>query len=276
MLTIVAGNINSGPPTYGGLATATSLNSPGGVAVTPAGRLYIADTFNYTVDVVVPPAPASTAPPTISGLPTSGQTLTATTGAWTESPVIYTYQWQQCDSSGASCTAISAATASTYTLTPSDVGHTVRLIVTAQNGGGSAPQTSTASTLIAAAATTTTATTPSPTPTTTTTTTGPTTTTTPSAPVGLDQTTAGKKIRGQSAILGATVAPHSAAVSYRFLYAARRRSTTSSHPSEHSRPRQARKRSTPRSSTSSQAASTTTASWSPTTRGRAATGPIRP
>ena len=45
-----------------------------------------------------------------------GQTLSASTGTWTESPTSYAYQWQDCNSSGESCATISGATTSSYTL----------------------------------------------------------------------------------------------------------------------------------------------------------------
>jgi hypothetical protein len=91
-----------------------------------------------------PAAPSNTAPPTITGTTTEGQTLTAGNGSWTESPTSYGYQWQDCNTSGESCMNISGATVSTYKLTATDVRHTLRVAVTATNGGGSAPATSAA------------------------------------------------------------------------------------------------------------------------------------
>src|SRR6185437_10236786 len=84
-----------------------------------------------------PPAPTNSAPPVVSGSPTQGSTLTTNNGSWNNSPTSYTYVWQDCDSSGANCAAISGATASSYTLAASDVGSTVRSVVTAKNAGGS-------------------------------------------------------------------------------------------------------------------------------------------
>jgi glucose/arabinose dehydrogenase len=82
-------------------------------------------------------APVNTSPPVISGFAGQGQALSTTTGAWSGSPTSYTYQWQRCDSSGASCQPASpAATGQTYVLTAGDVGRTVRVTVTASNGGG--------------------------------------------------------------------------------------------------------------------------------------------
>ncbi len=82
-------------------------------------------------------APANTAVPAISGSAQQGQTLTTSTGSWSGSPTGYAYAWEDCNSSGASCTDISNATAGTYTLASSDVGDTIRSVVTASNAGGS-------------------------------------------------------------------------------------------------------------------------------------------
>lgn len=86
--------------------------------------------------VVVPAAPANTAPPSISGRAVEGQTLTETHGTWTGSPTAYAYQWEDCDGSGGACSPIAGATAQTYTLTAADVGHTIRVVESATNAGG--------------------------------------------------------------------------------------------------------------------------------------------
>ena len=81
--------------------------------------------------------------PTIKGTARDGETLTAGTGTWKGTPTItYTYQWQRCNSSGEACDNITGATASTYKLTPTEVGDTLRVTVTAKNEGGEAPATS--------------------------------------------------------------------------------------------------------------------------------------
>ena len=41
--------------------------------------------------------------PAITGVAQQGQTLTASTGTWSNSPTSYTYQWESC--SGTTCTA---------------------------------------------------------------------------------------------------------------------------------------------------------------------------
>jgi hypothetical protein len=88
-------------------------------------------------------APQNTAPPTISGTASVGQTLTATTGTFTgDQPITYTFQWQRCDASGNGCVAIAGATAQTYTLAAADLAHTIRVAVTARNATGTATATS--------------------------------------------------------------------------------------------------------------------------------------
>src|SRR5207237_1538704 len=88
--------------------------------------------------VQAPVAPSNGSPPTVSGTAQAGQTLTAGAGSWTgTAPISYAYQWRRCDSAGAGCVDIGAATATTYALTSSDVGATIRVAVTASNSAGS-------------------------------------------------------------------------------------------------------------------------------------------
>jgi hypothetical protein len=75
------------------------------------------------------PCPA----PTVSGTAQVGQTLTGTPGG---SPISPSYQWLDCDSAGANCTAISGATGTTYTVTSRDVGSTLRFRKTATDASG--------------------------------------------------------------------------------------------------------------------------------------------
>ena len=82
---------------------------------------------------VDPPATAGT--PAATGTPVDGQTLTAEPGTWTGTgPIDFTYQWQRCDSAGANCVDIPGATDPTYTLGTDDLGSTVRVVVTGDNG----------------------------------------------------------------------------------------------------------------------------------------------
>ena len=104
---------------------------------------------------VLPPAtpPSNTAPPAVSGQANQGSSLSASTGTWSGStPMSFAYQWQRCDSQGANCADLVGATASSYTLGSSDVGSTVRVVVTASNNAGSAATPSAATAVVGAAA----------------------------------------------------------------------------------------------------------------------------
>jgi hypothetical protein len=81
---------------------------------------------------VTPLTPVNSVAPTITGTAQNGQTLTASTGTWTNYVASYTYQWQQ------GTTNIAGATSSTYVLDATYVGVTIRCVVTATNVTGSA------------------------------------------------------------------------------------------------------------------------------------------
>jgi hypothetical protein len=123
--------------------------------------------------------PVNTVAPTISGSPTVGFTLSATTGSWSGTqPLQLSYQWKRCDAAGSSCVAISGATANSRTLSSSaDIGSRLRVTVTAHNNAGNGSGTSAATPTIVAAPVTTAAATTTAATTTAATTTAATTTT---------------------------------------------------------------------------------------------------
>jgi hypothetical protein len=97
-------------------------------------------------------APANTSPPTIFGSAEVGQSLTASPGAWSGTqPIIYAYQWQDCDATGDNCIAINGATSSAYAVTTVDAGTTIRVLVTASNIAGQAGVSSAATAVVQAA-----------------------------------------------------------------------------------------------------------------------------
>jgi hypothetical protein len=123
------------------------------VTATNAGGSGSADSAaTGVVSAAPPPPPSNTAVPVISGQAVQGQTLSASSGSWSNSPSSYAYQWLDCNSSGASCVNIAGASSQSYTLASSDVGHTIVVQVTATNAGGSASQSSAPTGVVQAAA----------------------------------------------------------------------------------------------------------------------------
>ena len=127
-----------------GLQTVQIGNDAGAQAFT-----LVADTIDVQYGASPTPSPPlNGSAPVIYGTPQNGRTLTADPGGWSgTNPIGYAYQWQRCNSSGASCSAI--ATGSTYTATGTDVGSTLRVAVTATNSAGAASATSKATTVVA-------------------------------------------------------------------------------------------------------------------------------
>src|SRR6266508_3497812 len=136
-------------PTYA--VTSADVGSTLRVAVTATNSAGSATATSAATAVVqgAAAAPVNTSPPTISGTPQDGQTLTASPGSWSGTqPITYADQWQRCNSSGANCAPISGATSPTYAVTSADVGSTLRVAVTATNSAGSATATSAATTVV--------------------------------------------------------------------------------------------------------------------------------
>ena len=136
--------------TYWFLMIVDSNTSQLGNAAGTAGHLWIDGGQPYSMPAVAPSAfntdtpiisiygtfstglvPVNTAAPVIAGTAQVGQTLTATTGTWTNTPASYAYQWNR---AGA---AIAGATASTYVPVAADVGNTLTVAIVATNSGGS-------------------------------------------------------------------------------------------------------------------------------------------
>ena len=117
----------------------------------PNGSTTAVSSLSPAVGSAVPASPpANTSAPAISGTAQSGQTMSASTGTWSNSPTSYTYQWSRCDSTGANCAAVAGATGSSYAVSGSDVGDTLQVTVTASNSGGSSTASSSATAVVAA------------------------------------------------------------------------------------------------------------------------------
>jgi len=110
-------------------------------AMTPATPMDDAMTCEIIIDVTgglttgTQSAPANSVLPAISGVAQEGEVLTAYEGVWTNAPS-FTYVWKRDGS------AISNATARTYTLVTADVGATITVTVTGTNSVGDASATS--------------------------------------------------------------------------------------------------------------------------------------
>ncbi|MCW4386069.1 S8 family serine peptidase [Salinibacterium sp. SYSU T00001] len=78
-----------------------------------------------TAEGAEPEAPVNTAPPTISGEPVVGATLTASPGEWDSEDLEFSYQWQ------ADGVDIEGATGAEYTVRPEDAGAAISVVVTA-------------------------------------------------------------------------------------------------------------------------------------------------
>lgn len=94
-------------------------------------------------------APVNQSPPTLSGTPEVGKTLTANSGTWTGTePITFVYRFQRCDKDGGGCFTGSSTAQRTYVVIPSDVGKTIRVRVTATNTDGSTNASSAPSAVI--------------------------------------------------------------------------------------------------------------------------------
>ncbi|HET7449750.1 MAG TPA: invasin domain 3-containing protein, partial [Gaiellaceae bacterium] len=146
---LTGNNVGSGSS---GASRANSLVSAGQFAastnVSPNATLSAANAWMLTALSFRVAVPYNQAAPTTSGTVAVGQTLTAATGTWSNSPTSYAYQWVRCDSAGANCTAIAGATASTYVLTSSDSGSTIRVQVTGVNALGTGQTAQSAQTVL--------------------------------------------------------------------------------------------------------------------------------
>jgi len=82
--------------------------------------------------------PALSTPPTVVGTAEAGKLLAVAPGTWVGGkPVAFTYQWRRCDAAGANCVTISGATQEKYTPVSADVGHSLKVLVTATATSGS-------------------------------------------------------------------------------------------------------------------------------------------
>jgi GH25 family lysozyme M1 (1,4-beta-N-acetylmuramidase) len=132
------------------------------VAVPGIQRCSDGDRMNGTklASVAIDPYPAGvpllSTPPSIVGAPVAGQLLAAVPGTWEGGkPLTFTYQWRSCDAAGANCTSIPNATGESYRPATTDVGHALKVVVTATSGAGNATTATVPTAAVAPAGTTT-------------------------------------------------------------------------------------------------------------------------
>jgi hypothetical protein len=105
-----------------------------------------------TITTANPPANAS--PPTILAPSPllAGSSLSSQPGAWSApsgaGSISYTYQWEDCDAQGNGCQAIAGALGASYTPGVGDVGHTLRVLVSASDSDGTTAAASAASSAV--------------------------------------------------------------------------------------------------------------------------------
>ncbi|WP_445150998.1 hypothetical protein [Baekduia sp. Peel2402] len=92
------------------------------------------DPFTGTTSSLTSGPPISIGAPAISGQPVRGNTLIVNSGSWNPSATSVAYQWQR--DTGSGYADISGATATTYTLVPTDQTATIRVHVIASNASG--------------------------------------------------------------------------------------------------------------------------------------------
>jgi RHS repeat-associated protein len=126
-----------------------------------AGRLVaVSHPANTTPTVLkeemAEPAPVNTTAPTLSSTtPKVGVKISVslngegTPGKWSNKPLAYSYQWQDCNSTGKECTAIPGAINQAYYPVSSDEGHTLAAQVVALNATGAVAASSAATSIVA-------------------------------------------------------------------------------------------------------------------------------
>jgi hypothetical protein len=118
------------------------------VSVTATNSEGSANAVSGPSAVVSSGAPVNTALPAIQGSAKQGDTVIATSGTWTGAgPISFAYRWRRCDASGGSCSDI--ATGQTHQLGTEDLGHTLRVQVTARNPYGATSATSAPTAVVA-------------------------------------------------------------------------------------------------------------------------------
>jgi regulator of chromosome condensation (RCC1) repeat-containing protein len=152
------------PPVLGSGESAVAVSAQ--VVGLGAGTLYhfrIAATnasgTNYGEDQVfttppTPPvsvrAPSLSAAPVLGGSTIVGRSAAVSPGVWAGGVDSFVYQWQRCTASGSGCVNIRSGRKPAYTVASADLGHRLRVIVTAGNKGGATSASSGLSQIVGA------------------------------------------------------------------------------------------------------------------------------
>jgi hypothetical protein len=108
------------------------LSVPGIAHCTDGDRMNGASPASLAIAPYSQDTPAVSTLPSIVGPPEAGKLLSAVPGVWDGGkPLAFTFQWRQCDAVGANCVDIASATREKYRPTSGDVGHSLRVLVTA-------------------------------------------------------------------------------------------------------------------------------------------------
>ncbi len=102
--------------------TVTASNADGSEAATSAG----------TAAVVAQPVPVNSTTPVMTGTPAVGQTMSCTTGAWSNSPTSYEKRWR--------VAGVQVELSDNYVIRAEDVGKAILCRVRAFNSGGGSAQ----------------------------------------------------------------------------------------------------------------------------------------
>jgi len=95
--------------------------------------------------------PTNQSPPAIQGTTQEGSVLKADHGQWnSHSTVAYSHQWRRCLTDGTGCLDVPKATDQIYPARGDDVGHSLRVVVTATNKDGPSSVTSPATATVTA------------------------------------------------------------------------------------------------------------------------------
>lgn len=118
----------------------------GAIAGDPsAGRLLKATQASASAGLWNGEPPKNTEAPKLSGSAYVGVRMAVSNGNWSNSPVAYGYQWEDCNGDSKECVPIAGATNANYTPTANDEGHTLVAEVFATNGGGTVIKASSSS-----------------------------------------------------------------------------------------------------------------------------------